>query len=230
MSTTVPIKRGVFILLEGLDRSGKTSAATALADTLNKEEHGSALQMRFPDRDTTIGKMINAYLADGVDLDDHVIHLLFSANRWEKQAFLRTQLEQGIHVVCDRYAYSGIAFTTAKPTMQDTHEWSKAPDRGLIAPDVVLFFDVSTAEAAKRGGFGTERYEQCEMQDRVRTRFEAMLRDAAANPACDSSRFGVDVPWIVIDANQEQSQVQMHALQIARDYIVRAQAEPIKTL
>lgn len=27
--------------------------------------------------------MINAYLAKATELDDHAIHLLFSANRWE---------------------------------------------------------------------------------------------------------------------------------------------------
>lgn len=28
--------------------------------------------------------MIDAYLRGATDLDDHAIHLLFSANRWEK--------------------------------------------------------------------------------------------------------------------------------------------------
>jgi len=27
--------------------------------------------------------MINGYLMNAVNLDDHVLHLLFSANRWE---------------------------------------------------------------------------------------------------------------------------------------------------
>ena len=35
------------------------------------------------DRTTTIGKMIDSYLRSAEDLDDRVIHLLFSANRWE---------------------------------------------------------------------------------------------------------------------------------------------------
>jgi dTMP kinase len=35
------------------------------------------------DRTTAIGQMIDGYLKGGVDLDDHAIHLLFSANRWE---------------------------------------------------------------------------------------------------------------------------------------------------
>lgn len=39
----------------------------------------------LPDRETAIGSMINAYLSNAAELDDHAIHLLFSANRWEKR-------------------------------------------------------------------------------------------------------------------------------------------------
>lgn len=35
------------------------------------------------DRTTPIGQMINSYLSGQSDQEDHVIHLLFSANRWE---------------------------------------------------------------------------------------------------------------------------------------------------
>ena len=40
---------------------------------------------RFPDRTTAIGKMINSYLTSQADIDDAAVHLLFSANRWEKR-------------------------------------------------------------------------------------------------------------------------------------------------
>lgn len=35
------------------------------------------------DRTTPIGQMINSYLSGQTEQEDHVIHLLFSANRWE---------------------------------------------------------------------------------------------------------------------------------------------------
>ena len=38
------------------------------------------------DRTTTIGKMIDSYLRSAEDVDDRVIHLLFSANRWEARS------------------------------------------------------------------------------------------------------------------------------------------------
>lgn len=35
------------------------------------------------ERTTETGKIINAYLTNQKELEDHVIHLLYSANRWE---------------------------------------------------------------------------------------------------------------------------------------------------
>ena len=35
------------------------------------------------DRTTDIGKVIDGYLTKKSELDDHAVHLLFSANRWE---------------------------------------------------------------------------------------------------------------------------------------------------
>lgn len=58
--------------------------------------------------------MINQYLKNAKELDDHTIHLLFSANRWEKHREILDDLNNGITLVVDRYAYSGAAFSGAK--------------------------------------------------------------------------------------------------------------------
>ncbi len=92
------------------------------------------------------------------DLPDRAIHLLFSTNRWEKEQEIQDSLRQGTHLVIDRYAFSGVAFSAAKDGLD--LEWCKGPDRGLPEPDLVCFLDVSPEEARKRGGFGQERYEK----------------------------------------------------------------------
>ena len=76
--------RGLFVLFEGVDRCGKSTQARRLVDRLVRSGQPATL-LRFPDRDTTIGGMINAYLTNKAELDDHAVHLLFSANRWEKR-------------------------------------------------------------------------------------------------------------------------------------------------
>jgi dTMP kinase len=57
-----------------------------------------------------------------------------------------------------------------------TLEWCRKPDVGLPRPDLCIFLDISADDAAKRGGYGTEKYEKKEMQDRVRELFETLMQ------------------------------------------------------
>ena len=50
------------------------------------------------------------------------------------------------HKVCDRYCYSGVAFSAAKGMDMD---WCKACDKGLIAPDCIIYLDMPVEEAAQ---------------------------------------------------------------------------------
>jgi dTMP kinase len=74
--------------------------------------------------------MINSYLQSKTEMDDGAIHLLFSANRWEKRAAMEAKLQSGVTLVVDRYSYSGVAFTAAKKMEGLDLEWCKAPERG----------------------------------------------------------------------------------------------------
>lgn len=70
--------RGAFIVFEGIDRCGKSTQAALLSKSLP-----SSIGIRYPDRTSTIGTLINSYLASASNMSDETIHLLFSANRWE---------------------------------------------------------------------------------------------------------------------------------------------------
>ncbi|KAF2090700.1 thymidylate kinase [Saccharata proteae CBS 121410] len=167
--------RGKLIVFEGLDRAGKSTQCSRLASNL--EENGHRVRhMRFPDRSTPIGRMINDYLKGGAEQEDHVIHLLFSANRWEAAERIRKDLEEGVTVVVDRYYYSGCVYSAAKDNPTLSLEWARRPEEGLPRPDVCVFLDISPEDAAKRGGFGEEKYENKQMQDRVRQMFGELQR------------------------------------------------------
>uniref|UniRef100_T1JGQ2 Thymidylate kinase n=1 Tax=Strigamia maritima TaxID=126957 RepID=T1JGQ2_STRMM len=163
-STMSSTKRGALIVLEGCDRSGKSSQANKLVEKFNLE--GTACNhLRFPDRTTTIGTLINDYLQQKSQIEDHVIHLLFSANRWEFAQTIKSKLKKGINIIIDRYAYSGVAFSAAKQGMDIN--WCKQSDVGLPRPDLVLFLDISPERAAERSGYGDEIYESLELQNKV---------------------------------------------------------------
>ncbi|EFZ04241.1 thymidylate kinase domain protein [Metarhizium robertsii] len=168
--TPSTVKRGAFIVLEGLDRSGKTTQVKLLEQRF-VEEGKKVRVMRFPDRTTPIGQMIDAYLKSDVQMEDHVIHLLFSANRWEAVDQIKTLLAAGTTVISDRFYHSGIVYSAAKLNPSLPLSWARAPERGLPRPDVVLFLDLDEETARARGGWGGELYEKAEMQKRVRELF-----------------------------------------------------------
>jgi dTMP kinase len=202
--STVPnsSNRGAFILFEGGDRCGKSTQTKLIQESL--AERGVVVEgIRFPDRTSTIGQMINNYLASTTDMDDRTIHLLFSANRWEAAKSIEAKLAEGTTLICDRYAYSGAAFTAAKGY---DLEWCKSPDKGLPAPDAIVFLDMPVEEAAKRGDFGGERYEKIDFQKSVKAKYMELQKGDKEN-----------LPWYVIDANQEIEAVQKEVAIIVDD-------------
>jgi dTMP kinase len=166
--------RGALIVVEGLDRAGKSTQVERLCNNLRTSGH-PVQNMRFPDRSTAIGQSINAYLQSSSDLTDHVIHLLFSANRWECSDKIRSSIASGTTLVIDRYSYSGAVYSAAKLNPQLDLEWAWAPDIGLPLPDMVVFLTISPDKARERGGYGEERYETVKMQEQVREKFQELL-------------------------------------------------------
>ncbi|KAI3793895.1 hypothetical protein L1987_36518 [Smallanthus sonchifolius] len=195
--------RGALIVLEGLDRSGKTSQSGRLVSYLNGLGY-PVESWRFPDRDTAVGKMISSYLSNQSQLDDHTIHLLFSANRWEKRSLMEAKLKSGTSLIVDRYSYSGVAFSSAKGL---DIEWCKAPEVGLLAPDLVVYLDIPPEKAAERGGYGGERYEKLEFQKNV-AQYYKKLSDAS---------------WKIIDACQPMEDVEKQLKEIVLDCVKSCQ-------
>ncbi|KAG1898652.1 thymidylate kinase-domain-containing protein [Suillus fuscotomentosus] len=193
-------KRGAFIVIEGLDRSGKSTQVSLLRDRLQDAENAGptkVVMLHFPIRTTAIGKMIDAYLHSESELDDHTIHLLFSANRWELASTITAHLAQGTTVLADRYAFSGIAFSARKGL---PYEWCRAPDVGLPAPDLTLFLNISPEVAATRAGYGLERYEKEEVQKGVKQVFDKIGREMQEDG-------GSEGKWVEIDAGKTKEEV-----------------------
>ena len=105
--------RGKFIVIEGLDRTGKSTQCNELLRYFGNHQLKVKL-FKFPDRSTNIGNMINQYLQNKTDMNDNAIHLLFSANRWELSKSINDLINGGVNIIADRYAYSGIAYSVAK--------------------------------------------------------------------------------------------------------------------
>lgn len=166
--------RGSLILIEGLDRAGKLTQCERLSQRLQGDI------IKFPDRLTPVGQLLDRYLTDAsFSLPDETVHLLFLANRWEVVAQLEDKLLKGKHIIMDRYIYLGIAYSLAKRTTPRVLnlQWLYAPDRGLPKPDITLFLTLDLEEQANRKGWGDERYEKAPFQAKVKENFEQLFSD-----------------------------------------------------
>jgi dTMP kinase len=97
--------------------------------------------------------------------------------------------------VIDRYYYSGVVYSAAKDIPNLTVEWASWPEVGLPRCDICLFLSISAEEAGKRGGYGSEKYELREMQDRVRTLFGELVDNNQED-------------FVVIDAGKKAEEVE----------------------
>ena len=164
------------------------------------------------DRSTETGALINNFLTKKLEFNSEVIHLLYSANRWEKKEQITEILNSGTHIIMDRYCYSGVAYSMAKGVDM---EWCKNSDKGLPAPDILFFLDISPEEAQKRKGFGDERYEVNEFQAKVNLAYSKLRDDS----------------WTVINVDgRSVEEITDNLTNIIDDYLVNHSSLPIKTL
>ncbi|KAH8401379.1 hypothetical protein KR009_005039 [Drosophila setifemur] len=206
-------KRGALIIIEGCDRTGKSTQTRLLAE-LFKSKGIPTANMHFPERSSSIGQVINGYLTNSKDLSDEVIHLLFSANRWEQTKQMRQQLLAGITLIVDRYSYSGVAYSAAKGMDFD---WCYAPERGLIKPDAVFYLKVAAEDLSKRKEFGEERYEKVEFQNRVSAEFDRICTAESAY-------------WHQLDASQSAEDLHTQIASIAEELLPQVATRPLDRL
>ena len=104
MTATVhSCRRGALLVLEGVDRAGKSTQAKRLLRWLNENRKECKVELwRFPDRSTNIGSTIDNYLQGSTNLSDAAVHLLFAANRWEKYQLMMDKLNEGTTLIIDR--------------------------------------------------------------------------------------------------------------------------------
>ena len=165
-----------FVVLEGIDRSGKSTLSNEIAALLAIKglKPNDILQLSFPNRNSTTGKLLDSFLKSKLDLKLEAQHLIFSANRWEMSDYIDQARKDGKIIICDRYFYSGIVYSTANGV---NYDWTRLADQGLPQPDYVFFIDISPETVSLRKDFGDERYEKLEVQKRIYKTFKEVLKD-----------------------------------------------------
>jgi dTMP kinase len=110
---------------------------------------------------------------------------------------MNEMLNSGVNVICDRYWYSGVAYSVAKGL---DFNWCRSPDIGLPVPDLVIFLALDAEIASTRGitpltegDYGLERFEKVPLQKKVQEIFMKIK----------------DESWFVVDASKDVEEVSL---------------------
>jgi dTMP kinase len=167
----------MFISLEGIDGSGKTTQAKKLAAALG--EH--VILVREPGG-TASGERIRSLIKDpGLELDPMAELLLFCAARAELVAeVIGPARESGGDVVCDRFSDSSVAYQgVARGLGVDRVEEICDLATGGVWPDLTVLLRMDPEVAASRiGRRKADRFEGegIELQRRVAEGYDEVAR------------------------------------------------------
>jgi len=169
----------VFVTLEGIDRSGKSTHAALLADALGPD----TTLLREPGG-TAAGERIRELLKDpALALDARAELMLFGAARAELVAeVISPARAAGSDVVCDRFIDSTVAYQGAARGLGiEFVESVNALVVGDCIPDLTVLLRVDPEVAAQRHGTADDRFERegLEFQRRVAAAYDEI---AARHP------------------------------------------------
>lgn len=165
-----------FIVIEGIDGSGKTTQAKRLVSRLWGA--GNDALWTFEPSDGNVGRLIRRALRHQlVDSDDKpttldwvTLALLYAADRADHvHRTIRPTLDRGCWVVSDRYDLSSLAYQAL--TSGDAYgvlDWIRELNGRVPRPDLTIVVDVSAEVAAERRGARDDKPELFEVPETQR--------------------------------------------------------------
>ena len=146
-------ERNRFIVIEGLDGSGKSTQIDFLLKDLENRDV-SFEYLHFPRTDDgyygdLVARFLRGDLGPLNTVHPYLVALIYAGNRYDSKGKIQAWLENGITVIADRYVVSNIAFQCAKlDTDKERNELRKwildfeYGYNGIPRPDINVFLDV----------------------------------------------------------------------------------------
>ena len=167
------MKRGLFIVFEGIDGCGKSTQVWRLGKHLsNLSKYNHIVMTREPWKDTKIRKM----LRESEDPYSNAVELakMYVEDRKEHiKELIMPELMKGAHVISDRYSLSTLAYQQTQgiplKKLVEMH-------RGLPIPDIIFIVDIPAKVALERMQKDTTRDKKKEHKFEKDVKFIEKLR------------------------------------------------------
>ena len=141
-------RKGPFIVFEGIDGPGKTFHMDVAQEFL-VNSHFSVHKLVFPNAQTKLGRFLKTCMRESRLFDVWTQHVLFSLHRWVFMPWMTDILEKGEAILCERYAWSGLVYSSALAPTLDIQIFMGI-DMGLMAPDLVIYVDTDPTTIGTR--------------------------------------------------------------------------------
>jgi dTMP kinase len=144
------VANNFFLVIEGLDGSGKSEISRRLKQTL-QTAHGPDVELTFEPHDpSAAGLFIRQVLTKQIETKDRTLALAFALNRADhNDRIINPFLDAGQQriLICDRYYLSSLVY-------QSTHEIPMEQvmmlNAGARQPDLIIFLNASAATCYER--------------------------------------------------------------------------------
>lgn len=153
-------KRGLFIVIEGVDGSGKTTQANLLSEYLRSK--GRTVHRTAEPTETGLGGMVRDGLGGEHPRTREELAAMFVADRVShnvspKNGIIK-HLDDGTDVVCDRYYYSSLAYQG----VDGAFEWVAGMNLDcpfITKPDICIFLDMNPEKCHEHIRAGRTHFE-----------------------------------------------------------------------
>ena len=186
--------KGLYIAIEGIDGSGKTTQVEELAKYF-EEKGKKVIRTREPRKEGMIGDLVHQILRGEKKIPDKALQYLFSTDRViHHEEVILPALGRGDIVISDRCFWSAVVYGILDRTKDYDY---KEANQILIAqsilsmyhqftvPDYTFYLNISLDEAMKRiekkhENAPREMYEQKDKVEQVRKGYDWLLKEFGA--------------------------------------------------
>lgn len=167
-------KRGIFVCIEGIDASGKTTHARRLVENLRRKGF-DAIYTTEP-TSGEIGNFIRTRILQSRERVPSIIEaLLFAVDRIEHvENTIKPALQEGKIIVSDRYVYSSLAYQGAAGL---DLRWIEEINKFTIQPDLAIYIDIPAEVVFERLRREKSVMENFQTQSKVREVYLKLVKD-----------------------------------------------------
>lgn len=177
------MKRGKFIVFEGIDGCGKTTQAVRLKNHINSYLRQTGMPIlcegqEEPYNSDVVGGIIRSVLSKQIRIPEDALAYLYVANRLTHISDILPKIESGNHIICDRYYFSNFAYNQTENTSLEDLITANKLCMELLKPDVVFYLSISpevAAERRKKSRLTEDSNDSLEKQYRVAENYEQIF-------------------------------------------------------